>query len=62
VESQISRRRKFGARDKRGTSRVGCTQEMLNRGIAAGTRLGLAIGLMIALFFAMRPDLFTLLR
>jgi hypothetical protein len=30
----------------------------LGRGVAAGTLVGLALGGMIALFIAMRPDLF----
>ncbi|HSD75356.1 MAG TPA: hypothetical protein VLB75_11345 [Steroidobacteraceae bacterium] len=36
-------------------------QKMLNRGVAAGTILGLAIGLMLALFIAMRPEFFAAL-
>jgi hypothetical protein len=32
-------------------------QKMLMRGVAGGTIMGLALGLMIALFIAMRPDL-----
>ena len=34
-------------------------QEMLWRGVAAGTLLGLAIGGMIALVIAMKPELFA---
>jgi tetrahydromethanopterin S-methyltransferase subunit F len=32
-------------------------QKMLARGVAAGTLIGLAIGGMIALFIAMKPEL-----
>ena len=34
-------------------------QKMLMRGLAAGTIQGVAIGLMIALFIAMKPELFA---
>lgn len=34
-------------------------QKMLMRGVAAGTIVGLATGLMIALFIAMKPELFA---
>jgi hypothetical protein len=34
-------------------------QKVLWRGVAAGTIVGLALGLMIALFIAMKPDLFA---
>jgi hypothetical protein len=34
-------------------------QKVLMRGVAAGTMIGLAIGGMIALFIALRPELFT---
>jgi hypothetical protein len=34
-------------------------QKMLMRGVAGGTIMGLALGLIIALFIAMRPDLFA---
>jgi hypothetical protein len=34
-------------------------RKMLVRGVVAGTILGLAIGLMMALFIRMRPDLFA---
>lgn len=33
-------------------------EKMLWRGVAAGTLVGLALGLMIALVIAVRPDLF----
>lgn len=36
-------------------------RRMLNRGLAVGTILGLAIGGMIALLIAIRPDLFAAL-
>ena len=36
-------------------------QKMLNRGVAAGTLVGLAIGGLIALFIAMKPELFAAL-
>jgi hypothetical protein len=36
-------------------------QKMLARGVAAGTIMGMAIGLMTALFIAMRPELFRAL-
>lgn len=36
-------------------------QKVLWRGVAAGTITGLALGLMIALFIAMRPELFRAL-
>jgi hypothetical protein len=36
-------------------------QKVLWRGVAAGTLLGLAMGLMIALFIAMRPEFFAAL-
>lgn len=32
-------------------------QKMLTRGVAAGSILGLAVGLMLALFIAMKPAL-----
>jgi hypothetical protein len=35
--------------------------KMLNRGVAAGTLIGLAMGLMIALFIAMKPEFFAAL-
>ncbi len=34
-------------------------QKMLRRGMAAGTLVGLAIGGMIALFIAMKPEVFA---
>jgi hypothetical protein len=34
-------------------------QKALARGVAAGTLLGLAIGGLIALFIAMKPELFA---
>jgi tetrahydromethanopterin S-methyltransferase subunit F len=34
-------------------------QKLLWRGVAAGTIVGLALGLMIALFIAMKPELFA---
>lgn len=34
-------------------------QKMLWRGVAAGTIVGLALGLMITLFIAMKPALFA---
>jgi tetrahydromethanopterin S-methyltransferase subunit F len=34
-------------------------QKVLWRGVAAGTIMGLALGLMIALFIAMKPQLFA---
>ena len=34
-------------------------QKMLQRGVAAGTILGLAIGLLMALFIQMKPELFA---
>lgn len=34
-------------------------QKVLWRGVAAGTIMGVAIGLMIALFIAMKPELFA---
>lgn len=34
-------------------------QKMLWRGVAAGTIVGLAFGFMIALFIAMKPELFA---
>jgi hypothetical protein len=34
-------------------------QKVLWRGVAAGTIVGLALGLMIALFVAMKPQLFA---
>ena len=36
-------------------------QKVLWRGVAAGTIIGLAAGLMIALFIAIRPELFRAL-
>lgn len=36
-------------------------QKVLWRGVAAGTIMGLALGLMIALFIAIRPDVFRAL-
>ena len=36
-------------------------QRVLRKGIAAGTLMGLAIGGMIALVIAIRPDLFSAL-
>ena len=36
-------------------------QKMLNRGVAAGTLIGLAIGAMIALVIAMKPEFFAAL-
>jgi len=36
-------------------------QKVLARGVAAGTLVGVAAGLMIALFIAIRPDLFRAL-
>jgi F0F1-type ATP synthase assembly protein I len=34
-------------------------RKMLNRGIAAGTMVGVAIGLLLALFIAMKPEFFA---
>jgi hypothetical protein len=34
-------------------------QKALWRGVAAGTIVGMALGLMIALFIAMKPELFA---
>jgi hypothetical protein len=34
-------------------------QKVLWRGVAAGTIVGLALGLMIALFIAIKPELFA---
>jgi hypothetical protein len=34
-------------------------QKVLWRGVAAGTIVGLALGLMISLFIAMKPELFA---
>jgi hypothetical protein len=34
-------------------------QKVLWRGVAAGTIVGLALGLMIALFIVMKPELFA---
>jgi hypothetical protein len=34
-------------------------QKVLGRGVAAGTIVGLALGLMIELFIAMKPELFA---
>ena len=34
-------------------------QKVLVRGVAAGTIMGLAIGLMLALFIAMKPEFFA---
>lgn len=36
-------------------------QKFLNRGVAAGTLVGLAIGGIIALFIAMKPEFFAAL-
>ena len=36
-------------------------QKYLNRGVAAGTLVGLAIGGIIALFIAMKPEFFAAL-
>jgi len=36
-------------------------QKMLWRGVAAGTLMGIVIGGMIALFIAIRPELFSAL-
>jgi len=36
-------------------------QKMLKRGVAAGTLMGLALGGIIALFIALRPDFFAAL-
>jgi tetrahydromethanopterin S-methyltransferase subunit F len=36
-------------------------QKMLFRGVAAGTLIGLAIGLMLALFIQIKPELFAVL-
>jgi len=36
-------------------------QKMLYRGVAAGTLIGLALGLMLALVIQMRPELFAAL-
>ena len=35
--------------------------KMLVRGVAAGTIMGVAIGLMLALFIAMKPEFFAVL-
>ncbi len=40
---------------------TGGEQKVLRRGLAAGTIMGLAIGGIIALFIALRPELFTAL-
>jgi predicted alpha/beta superfamily hydrolase len=34
-------------------------QKLMMRGVAAGTMIGLALGGIIALFIALRPDLFA---
>jgi tetrahydromethanopterin S-methyltransferase subunit F len=34
-------------------------QKVLWRGVTAGTIVGLALGLMVALFIAMKPELFA---
>ena len=34
-------------------------QKVLWRGVAAGTIVGLALGLIVALFIAMKPELFA---
>ena len=36
-------------------------QKMLYRGVAAGTLIGVAIGLMLALFIQLRPEFFAAL-
>lgn len=36
-------------------------QKFLTRGVAAGTLMGIAIGGILALFIAMKPDLFAAL-
>jgi hypothetical protein len=36
-------------------------QKVLARGVAAGTIIGMALGLMIALFLVIRPELFRAL-
>jgi len=36
-------------------------QQVLVRGVAAGTIVGVALGLMLALVIAMKPDLFATL-
>jgi hypothetical protein len=36
-------------------------RKMLNRGVAAGTLVGLALGLMLALAIAMKPEFFAAL-
>jgi len=36
-------------------------QKSLTRGVAAGTLMGLAIGAIIALFVAMKPEFFAVL-
>ena len=36
-------------------------QKMLNRGVAAGTLIGLVMGGLIALFIAMKPEFFAAL-
>jgi hypothetical protein len=36
-------------------------QKVLARGIAAGTVMGMAVGLMIALFITMKPEFFAAL-
>jgi hypothetical protein len=36
-------------------------QKMLYRGVAAGTVLGLALGSILALFIAMKPEFFAVL-
>jgi len=36
-------------------------QKVLARGVAAGSIIGLAVGLMLALFIAIRPELFRAL-
>lgn len=37
-------------------------QRVLTRGVAAGALMGVAIGLIIALFIVTRPELFALVR
>jgi hypothetical protein len=50
--------------DSRGLVEVEMTsseKKLLWRGVAAGTIMGLALGLIIALFIAIRPELFRAL-
>jgi len=50
-----------GARNLLGGEQTAIEQKMLNRGVAAGMLIGLAIGGMIALIIAARSQLFAAL-